>query len=150
MEVATTIIGWWIGRVCGCGHFISFAPGVVATLVLVRVFSMLLLRAANVTSIVWGLLLVKIVLTAYSPSVNLVSMSRRSAMVLRRSVAKLMNQHLIGGAVGEGSGHISVGGIRKLVSLLGEPPDVIPKAFSTLLDTSLEVPRALEAFISAL
>jgi hypothetical protein len=71
-------------------------------------------------------------------------------MVLRHSVAKLMNQHLIGGAVGEGSDHISIDGIRKLVSLLGEPPDVIPKAFSTLLDTSLEVPRALEAFISAL
>jgi cobalamin biosynthesis protein CobD/CbiB len=70
MEVATTIIGWWIGRVCGCGHFISFAPGVVATLVLVRVFSMLLLRAAYVAGVVWGLLLAEIVLTASSISIS--------------------------------------------------------------------------------
>jgi hypothetical protein len=38
-------------------------------------------------------------------------------LVLRRPVAKLMNQHLISGVVGEGSDHIGVSGIGELVSL---------------------------------
>lgn len=65
-------------------------------------------------------------------------------------MAKLMNQCLVGGVIGEGTDHVSVGDIGEFVSLLGEPPDVILKAFSTLLNASLEVLRAPEAFISAL
>lgn len=50
----------------------------------------------------------------------------------------------------EGTYHVGVGGVGEFVPLLGEPPDVIPKAFPALLGASLEVPRTPTAFLGSL
>jgi hypothetical protein len=46
---------WLVDRAGACVHFISFAPGVVATPAFVGVFSTLLRHAACVAGVVWGL-----------------------------------------------------------------------------------------------
>jgi hypothetical protein len=46
---------------------------------------------------------------------------------------------LVGGDVGEGPDHISIGGIREFVSFFGEPMDVVPRATRALVG-ALEVP----------
>lgn len=61
--------------------------------------------------------------------------------------AELVNQRLVGSVVGEGANHVGIG---EFISLLGEPPDVVPEAFPTLLDALLEAPRGPRAFAGTL
>lgn len=63
---------------------------------------------------------------------------------------QLVDERLIGSAVGEGAHHVGVGGVGEFVSLLGEPPNVIPEAFPILLGAPLKVPGALGALVGAL
>lgn len=52
------------------------------------------------------------------------------------------------GAIGEGT--YDVGGVGQFVPFLGKYMDVVSESLPTRLDTPLEVPRALSAFVCAL
>jgi hypothetical protein len=65
-------------------------------------------------------------------------------------LAEFMDECFVGGVVSEGTYHVVVGGVREIVPLLEEPPDVILETFSALLGAPLEVPRASRAFVGAL
>lgn len=62
-------------------------------------------------------------------------------------LSKLMDQGLVGGALGEGAHYISVGGIREFVSFFVRIFGYSPRDF---LWTPLEVPRASGALVGAL
>lgn len=46
---------------------------------------------------------------------------------------KLMDEGLVGGAVGEGPHHVGIGGVEELIPFLLEPSDVVPEALTSLL-----------------
>lgn len=147
LQVVTTILRRWLGRVLQSGDLISIVLGMVAPLELVVVFPTLFLHAAHVIGVVWGFSLTE------DSSHHVFSISELYRDVKEvgggfwLSTTELMNECLVSDAVSEWTHHIRVGGIRKLIPLLGEPLDVVLEAYSALLDALLEVLRAPRAFV---
>ena len=69
---------------------------------------------------------------------------------LRALASQLMNQGLTNCPGQEGSYHIGVGDVRKLVALLGEALDVPIEGFTGLLSAVLEVPWVPRVLVCAL
>ena len=68
----------------------------------------------------------------------------------RALASQLMNQGLIGHPGQEGSYHVGVGDIRKLVALSEEAPDVPTEGLTGLLPIVLEVPWVPRVLVCAL
>lgn len=132
------------------GGDLLIAPGAVVSPASIRVFSSLLLLTAWFACIAWALSF------AEDCPYHILSINEFGCYVKEVGggpwlpASELMDECLVGGAIGEGAHHVGVCGIRKFVSLLGESPDVVSEAFPALLDASLEVPRTLRALVGAL
>lgn len=61
-----------------------------------------------------------------------------------------MDEHLVCGAISEGTHHVGVCSVGEFVSFLGESPNVISETLPTLLGTPLEVLGAPRALVGAL
>lgn len=66
---------------------------------------------------------------------------------------KLVDEHLVRGAIGEGAQYVGVSGVGdvgEFVSFLIKPPDVVLEALSTLLGAPLQVLGASRPLVGAL
>lgn len=63
---------------------------------------------------------------------------------------KIVEERLVGGVVSEGTCYMGVGSVREFISFLGEPPDVVPEPFPSLLVAPIEVPGAPRMLVSTL
>ena len=68
----------------------------------------------------------------------------------RALVSQLMNQRLTGHPGQEGSYHVGVGDVGKLVALPREAPDVLAESLTGLLMAVLKVPWVPGVFVCAL
>ena len=69
---------------------------------------------------------------------------------LRALASQLVNQGLVGHSGQEGSYHVDIGDVGKLVALLGEASDVPTKGLTGLLAIVLEVPWVPRVFVRVL
>lgn len=151
LEMITSTSCWRLGRAGDGGNLVVVAPGVVVPPVPIGVFPTVFLRAARVA----GVVLLDLPYAENGPH-RVFSVHEFGRDVEEvgcgpwSPASELVDERLIRGAISKGTHYVGVRGVGELILLLGEPPDVVPKAFPALLDTPIEVPRAPKAFVGAL
>lgn len=149
-EIVAAILGLWPRLSIRGGDFFFVALGVVFPPSLIRMVPTLPLLVARVASVMWDISLTKNGLYRILHVGELVCYVEMVCSSFWSPPPKLVNECLIHGSISEGTYYVGIDGVRELVSFLGKPSDVVPKAFSTLLGAPFQVLGASLSLIGAL